>query len=113
MAVFNVIQYEGDSGALVWKSPIEDFNTGSQLVVGESQEALFFKNGQALDLFGPGRHALSTQNIPLIRRLVSLPFGGEPPSSATCTSSTRPSRWPSSGAPTARSSTWSLPTSSP
>jgi hypothetical protein len=75
--IFKVIKYEGDNQTFIWKSPIEDFNTGSQLIVHESQEAIFFMNGQALDLFGPGRHTLSTQNIPLIRRVLSLPTGGE------------------------------------
>ena len=79
MAIFEVIKYEGDNDVFVWKHPAEDFNTLSQLIVNESQEALFFKNGEALDLFGPGRHTLKTQNIPLIRRLVNLPMGGVSP----------------------------------
>ena len=45
----------------------------------ESQEAILFLNGQALDLFGPGRHTLETQNIPILRRLINLPTGGESP----------------------------------
>jgi membrane protease subunit (stomatin/prohibitin family) len=79
MAIFEVIKYQGDNDIFVWKHPAEDFNTLSQLIVNESQEALFFKNGEALDLFGPGRHTLHTQNIPLIRKLVNLPMGGESP----------------------------------
>ena len=49
MALAQVIKYEGDSTTLIWKSPIEDFKTGTQLIVHESQEAVFFMNGQALD----------------------------------------------------------------
>ena len=79
MAMFEVIKYEGENDIFVWKHPAEDFNTLSQLIVNESQEALFFKNGEALDLFGPGRHTLHTQNIPLIRKIVNLPMGGESP----------------------------------
>ena len=79
MALADVIKYEGDNSTFIWKHPIEDFNTGSQLIVHESQEAVFYMNGQALDLFGPGRHTLSTQNLPLIGRLFSLPFGGKTP----------------------------------
>lgn len=79
MAVFSIIKYEGPNDVLVWKAPQEDFSTKSQLIVHESQEAIFFKDGQALDLFGPGRHTLDTQNIPLLRKLVNLPFGGESP----------------------------------
>lgn len=75
----NIIKYEGDNSTFIWKHPVEDFNTGTQLIVHESQQALFFANGQALDLFGPGRHTLETQNIPLIRKLFALPFGKETP----------------------------------
>ena len=48
-------QYEGDNTVFVWKHPLEDFNLGSQLIVHESQEALLFRNGRALDLFPAGR----------------------------------------------------------
>lgn len=66
--VFRVIKYEGDNQTFIWKHPIEDFNSGSQLVVHESQEAIFFMNGQALDSFPPGRHTLTSQNAPLVNR---------------------------------------------
>lgn len=51
----------------------------TQLVVNESQEAILFRDGQALDLFGPGRYTLSTDNIPMVRGLLNLPTGGESP----------------------------------
>lgn len=79
MKVFDVIKYEGTNDVFVWKFPGEDFNTLSQLIVHESQEAVFFKDGKALDLFGAGRYTLHTQNIPLIRRMINLPFNGESP----------------------------------
>lgn len=79
MAIFEVIKYEGDNSTFVWKHPAEDFNTKSQLIVHETQEALLFKNGVALDLFTAGRHTLDTQNIPLLRKFVNLPFGGVSP----------------------------------
>ena len=56
----DVIQYVGDNNVLVSKSTITNFNTKSQLIVNESQEALFYKDGQALDLFASGRHSLNT-----------------------------------------------------
>lgn len=74
-----VINYEGGNDVLVWKHPCEDFNTGSHLIVHESQEALFMCNGQVLDVFGPGRHDLKTENIPLLRRLLNIPTGGISP----------------------------------
>ncbi len=79
MKIFDVIKYEGGNNVFVWKFPGEDFNTLSQLIVHESQEAIFFKDGRALDLFGAGKYTLHSQNIPLIRRLVNLPFNGESP----------------------------------
>ena len=70
--IISVIKYEGKDNALVWKHPVEDFNMGSQLIVHESQEAIFFRDGKALDLFGPGRHTLSTQNLPGLKNLYKL-----------------------------------------
>lgn len=77
--IAEIIKYEGDNGTFVWKHPCEDFNTTTQLIVHESQEAIFFMNGQALDLFGPGRHTLKTQNIPLLRKFLNISTGGETP----------------------------------
>lgn len=79
MDIAKVIKYEGDNSTFVWKHPAEDFNTGSQLIVHESQEAIFFMNGQALDLFGPGRYTLETQNIPVIGKVMNLPTSGITP----------------------------------
>ena len=69
----SIIKYEGDNDTLIWKHPIEDFNYGSQLIVHESQEAIFFRDGQALDLFGAGRYTLETQQLPLLEKLYQLP----------------------------------------
>lgn len=77
--IADIIKYEGDNSTFIWKHPCEDFNTTTQLIVHESQEAIFFMNGQALDLFSPGRHTLETQNIPLLRRLINIPTDGETP----------------------------------
>lgn len=73
----SIIKYEGDNETLVWKHPIEDFNMGSQLIVHESQEAIFFRDGQALDLFGPGRYTLETQQLPILEKLYDLPTNPE------------------------------------
>ncbi len=77
--LLQTIKYEGNNQTLIWKSPIQDFSSGSQLIVHESQEAIFFMNGQALDLFGPGRHTLETQNLPLITKIMKKPFEKETP----------------------------------
>ncbi|MCI8611935.1 MAG: SPFH domain-containing protein [Clostridiales bacterium] len=77
--IAEIIKYEGDNSTFIWKHPCEDFNTTTQLIVHESQEAVFFMNGQALDLFGAGRYTLETQNIPLLRKFANIPTGGKTP----------------------------------
>ena len=77
--ITDIIKYEGDNSTFIWKHPSEDFNCLSQLIVHESQEAIFFMNGQALDCFGPGRYTLDSQNIPLIGNVINLATGGESP----------------------------------
>ena len=77
--IAEIIKYEGDNSTFVWKHPSEDFNSLTQLIVHESQEAIFFMNGQALDLFGPGRYTLETQNIPKLGKLLNRTTGGETP----------------------------------
>lgn len=76
MLFAKVLKYEGDNKTFVWKHPSEDFNTGSQLIVHQSQEAVFFQNGKILDMFGPGRHTLQTENLPIITGLMNLATGG-------------------------------------
>ncbi len=77
--IADIIKYEGDNGTFVWKHPCEDFNSMTQLIVHESQEAVFFMNGQALDLFGAGRYTLETQNIPLIGKALNRATGDKTP----------------------------------
>lgn len=72
----DIVKCEMSNDTLVQRSEIKDFNAKSQLIVHESQEAIFFKEGQALDLFGPGRHSLNSDNLPLIRKVFSAIFGG-------------------------------------
>lgn len=79
MALFEIIKKEKDDENIVWKYPKTDFNTSSQLIVHESQEAILYKDGKALDLFGSGRYTLETNNIPLLRNLINLPTGGKSP----------------------------------
>ncbi len=77
--IAQIIKYEGDNSTFVWKHPCEDFNSLTQLIVHESQEAIFFMNGQALDLFGPGRYTLETQNIPKLGKYLNRTTGGDTP----------------------------------
>ena len=75
----DVIKCEMDNSLLVTKSTVENFNAKSQLIVNESQEALFYKDGQALDLFASGRHTLNSDNLPVLKRLFASVFGGKTP----------------------------------
>lgn len=73
----SIIKYDSDNETLVWKHPTEDFKLGTQLIVHESQEAVFFKDGRALDVFGAGRHTLETQKLPLLDQFFRLPSDTE------------------------------------
>jgi len=77
--IAEILKYEGDNSTFIWKHPCEDFNSLTQLIVHESQEAIFFLNGQALDLFGAGRYTLETQNIPKIGKFLNRTTGDETP----------------------------------
>ncbi|UNK19852.1 SPFH domain-containing protein [Paenibacillus sp. N3/727] len=82
MAIIEVIKYDGPPGVFAWRYPNQELGTWTQLIVNESQEVIFFKGGQALDLFTAGRHTLNTANIPILSNIVNLPFGGKSPFSA-------------------------------
>lgn len=110
--IADILKYEGDNTTFVWKHPCEDFNSYTQLIVHETQEAVLFLNGQALDSFGPGRHTLETQNTPLMSNLLNRATNGKRRFTAKSTLSIRPSRWPFAGAPTARCSFLSPPITS-
>ncbi len=86
MAVLDLVQYPVEyPNEVVHRVPESgsgEFRLGSQLVVRESQTAVFARDGKALDVFGPGRHTISTNNIPLLTGLIGLPFGGKSPFTA-------------------------------
>jgi membrane protease subunit (stomatin/prohibitin family) len=81
--VFDVIEYFDATGReMVHRIPEQgsgDFRIGSQVIVRESQQAVFFRDGKALDIFGPGRHTISTANVPLLVDLIGKAFSGETP----------------------------------
>lgn len=75
MALSELIKYEGDNSTFIWKYPSEDFNCMTELVVHESQEAIFMANGKAADRFGPGRYKLDAKNIPILTNMLNIVTG--------------------------------------
>ncbi len=82
MAVIAVVKYNGSPDVFAWKYPSEELGTWTQLIVNESQEAILFKGGKALDVFQSGRHTLETANIPILNKIINLPFGARSPFTA-------------------------------
>ena len=83
MALIDTIKYGSVSdNELVWKYPRDDFKIGSQLIVNESQDAIFVKGGHVLDSFEAGTHTITTGNIPLLEKIINLPFGKNTPFTA-------------------------------
>jgi len=82
MAVVAVVKYNGGPDVLAWRFPSEGLGTWTKLIVNESQEAVLFADGQALDIFEAGQHELSTNNIPLLSERLNLPAGERLPLAA-------------------------------
>ena len=80
MAFIDVVEWSPRSNDVyAWRFPESNLSTSTQLIVRESQEAVFFSKGQMLGKFGPGKHKLTTENLPILRRLYGIPFGGTNP----------------------------------
>ena len=89
MAIIDVIKFEGQQGLLIWKWEAqnnkkrgEEIRLGSQLIVGPSQEAIFVRGGEIVDVFNSGTHTLSTNNLPILSKIIGLAFGGDSPFNA-------------------------------
>jgi excisionase family DNA binding protein len=81
--IFDVIEYPNEmANEIVHRFPetgIGDFRIGSQLIVRESQWAVFFRDGNALDVFKAGRHTITTANVPLLIDLIGKAFNDRTP----------------------------------
>lgn len=84
--IFDVVEYPSEmTDELVHRFPeqgIADLRLGSQVIVRESQRAVFMRDGRALDSFGPGRHTITTANIPLLVDLIGKVFNDRTPFTA-------------------------------
>lgn len=81
MAIIDSISWnpQGNIITYAYKYPENNLSTYTQLVVNESQVALLFSKGQLMGKFGPGKHTLNTENLPVLRRFFGIPFGGKNP----------------------------------
>lgn len=84
MAMIDLVRFNGlrSRDWLVFKYPSEGLVLGAQLIVQEGQVAIFVKGGMVCDVFYPGTYTLTTENLPILRTVVNLPFGGSSPFSA-------------------------------
>src|SRR6267143_1707616 len=79
-----VIEWRGAGpDDIVWRYPVEEITNAAQLVVHEYETAVFLRDGKAYDVFPPGRHTLTTLNLPLITSAYRIFFGGKTPFTAT------------------------------
>ena len=84
MAIIDLVRWtpQGDETIYAWRYPETNLSTYTQLIVQESQEAILFSKGQIMGKFGPGKHTLNTENLPILRSLFGIPFGGKNPFTA-------------------------------
>jgi len=81
MAIIDVIKFNGLASRdwIVYKHPTDKLVKGSQLIVGEGQNAVFVKGGKICDSFTPGTYSLNASNLPILQSVVNIPFGGKTP----------------------------------
>lgn len=84
MAIIDLVKWmpQGNETIYAYKFPEKNLSTYTQLIVQESQESILFSKGQIVGKFGPGKHTLNTENLPILRSLYGLPFGGKNPFTA-------------------------------
>lgn len=84
MAIIDCVSWspQGSEVIYAYKFPEDNLSTLTQLIVNESQVALLFSKGELMGKFGPGKHTLNTENLPILRKLYGFPFGGKNPFTA-------------------------------
>ncbi len=79
MALIDIIKYQAEENEFVWKFSSSDLRIGTQVIVNPAQHAFFIKGGEILDEFTSGTYTIKTENIPLLNKIINLPFGGNSP----------------------------------
>ena len=79
MALIDVVKWEANNLEFCHKFPSQDLRVGSQLVVYTAQTAFFVKGGQICDAFTAGTYTLKSENLPILNKLINIPFGGKSP----------------------------------
>lgn len=79
MALIDVVKCEVNDNEFVYKFPSDNLKIGTQLVVYPAQTAFFVKGGQICDEFTAGTYTIKTENIPILNKLINIPFGGNSP----------------------------------
>ncbi|PKI17811.1 SPFH domain-containing protein [Colwellia sp. 12G3] len=82
MDIIDRVKYDGPSDVFAWRWPHDGLVWGTQVIVNQAQQAVFYKDGKALDVLEPGRHTLKSANIPLLEHIVNIPFGNQTPFAA-------------------------------
>lgn len=84
MAIIDLVRWSPQESKTIyaWRFPETNLSTYTQLIVQESQEAVLLSKGQIVGKFGPGKHTLNTENLPVLRTLFGIPFGGKNPFTA-------------------------------
>jgi membrane protease subunit (stomatin/prohibitin family) len=81
--VFDIVEFMDEAGTeMVHRIPTRgsgDFRIGSQVIVRDSQAAVFFRDGRSMDVFGPGSHTIATANIPMLVDFIGKAFSGQTP----------------------------------
>lgn len=84
MAILDRVKFDGlrSRNWIIYKYPSEQLVFGTQLIVSEGQVAIFVKSGMICDIFTPGSYILDTNNIPILQKIVNMPYGGKTPFTA-------------------------------
>lgn len=82
MAIVDVVKWNASDQLYAWKFPSEELSTWTQVIVAESQEAVFVKEGKMLGPLRAGHHVLDTKNYPILSKFVNIAFGARSPFTA-------------------------------